>query len=73
MTRSSYCPPVSPSYGGLFGAWLEGMSAAASGSVDRAPIDFHTGEPVIGDVLGGRAPGGDLALTRRWWRPAGVC
>ena len=34
MTSSSYCPPVSPAYGGLFGAWLEGWSAAVAGSAD---------------------------------------
>jgi poly(3-hydroxybutyrate) depolymerase len=34
MTSSSYCPPVSPAYGGLFGAWLEGLSTAVAGSAD---------------------------------------
>jgi poly(3-hydroxybutyrate) depolymerase len=34
MTSSSYCPPVSPAYGGLFGAWLEGVSSAVAGTAD---------------------------------------
>ncbi len=34
MAVASYCPPVSPAYGGLFGAWLEGCSAAVTGSAD---------------------------------------
>jgi poly(3-hydroxybutyrate) depolymerase len=48
------------------GGWLATIYAALAPerintlTIAGAPIDFQTGEPVIGDVLGGLAPGGDL-------------
>jgi len=50
------------------GGWLATIYAALAPervntlTIAGAPIDFQTGEPVIGDVLGGLAPGGDLAF-----------
>ena len=48
------------------GGWLATIYAALSPervntlTIAGAPIDFHTGEPVIGDVMTWLAPGGDL-------------
>jgi len=50
------------------GGWLATIYAALKPerintlTIAGAPIDFHAGEPVIGDVLGWLAPGGDLRL-----------
>ncbi len=50
------------------GGWLATIYAAVNPervntlTIAGAPIDFHAGEPVIGDVLGWLAPGGDLRL-----------
>jgi poly(3-hydroxybutyrate) depolymerase len=45
MTSSTFAPPPSPAYGGLFGAWMEGWTAAVTGAADlvsaslaRAPL-----------------------------------
>lgn len=48
------------------GGWLATVYAALEPervntlTIGGAPIDFHTGEPVIGDVMSWLAPGGDL-------------
>jgi poly(3-hydroxybutyrate) depolymerase len=50
------------------GGWLATIYAALAPerintlTIAGAPIDFQTGEPVIGDVLGGLAPDGDLSF-----------
>jgi poly(3-hydroxybutyrate) depolymerase len=50
------------------GGWLATIYAALAPervntlTIAGAPIDFQTGEPIIGDVLGGLAPGGDLSF-----------
>ena len=50
------------------GGWLATIYAALAPervntlTIAGAPIDFQAGEPVIGEVLGGLAPGGDLAF-----------
>ncbi len=50
------------------GGWLATIYAALAPerintlTIAGAPIDFQAGEPVIGDVLGGLAPGGNLAF-----------
>ncbi len=61
MTSSSPHPPVAPSSAGLFGAWLEGCTAAAHGAADlfaasleRWPAPFDV--PRWLDVMAERRP-----------------
>jgi poly(3-hydroxybutyrate) depolymerase len=59
------------------GGWLAAIYAAlwptrvATLTIAGAPIDFHAGEPVIGELLARLAPGGNLAFYEQLVRAGG--